>query len=305
MANKLPKTLYHYCNVNTFFNIIETNSIWLSDIEKSNDTLELSYIKKEYSKYLPMACYAFADYHKQNNMAYESIRLDALLQVMNELQDFNVIKVWAFCLSEKGDLLSQWRGYADDGDGISLGFKASTLNEIVESLCEVTQEKESALFLEKINYSEKQMTEMLKTTINIDECAQCKTARILQEKLVEAISKIETIAPCYKSPSFKEEKEWRIIFESIINPTCDYMKINESIDSAKIGNFSYRANNENLISHFELKFVDLKKAVHKIILGPKCKISIDEMKCYLISKGLLKSIDDKSILIETSCSSYR
>lgn len=27
-----------------------------------------------------------------------------------------------FCLSEKPDLLSQWRGYADDGQGLSIGF---------------------------------------------------------------------------------------------------------------------------------------------------------------------------------------
>ena len=27
-----------------------------------------------------------------------------------------------FCLSEEADLLSQWRGYADDGTGVSIGF---------------------------------------------------------------------------------------------------------------------------------------------------------------------------------------
>lgn len=31
------ETLYHYCSVETFFNIIKNASLWLSDIEKSND----------------------------------------------------------------------------------------------------------------------------------------------------------------------------------------------------------------------------------------------------------------------------
>ena len=29
--------LYHYCSVDTFFNIIKNAKLWLSDIEKSND----------------------------------------------------------------------------------------------------------------------------------------------------------------------------------------------------------------------------------------------------------------------------
>lgn len=34
MANNVPKTLYHYCSVDTFYNIINNRSIWLSDIGK-------------------------------------------------------------------------------------------------------------------------------------------------------------------------------------------------------------------------------------------------------------------------------
>ena len=36
---------------------------------------------------------------------------------------------WAFCLSEEGDLLSQWRGYGDDGRGFSIGFDEIILKE--------------------------------------------------------------------------------------------------------------------------------------------------------------------------------
>lgn len=31
------ETLYHYCSVEAFFSIIKNASLWLSDIEKSND----------------------------------------------------------------------------------------------------------------------------------------------------------------------------------------------------------------------------------------------------------------------------
>ena len=53
MAERHPKTLYHYCSIETFFNVIKSNSVWLSDIEKSNDSLELTYMKNEYLKPIP------------------------------------------------------------------------------------------------------------------------------------------------------------------------------------------------------------------------------------------------------------
>ncbi len=31
-----PNVLYHYCSLDTFFNIIKNRSLWLSDISKSN-----------------------------------------------------------------------------------------------------------------------------------------------------------------------------------------------------------------------------------------------------------------------------
>lgn len=45
MANMTPRILYHYCSLETFQNIVENKSIWLSDVQKSNDSKELEWIK--------------------------------------------------------------------------------------------------------------------------------------------------------------------------------------------------------------------------------------------------------------------
>ena len=37
----------------------------------------------------------------------------------------------ALCLSEHGDLLSQWRGYADDATGLSIGFSREWIDRLV------------------------------------------------------------------------------------------------------------------------------------------------------------------------------
>lgn len=38
----------------------------------------------------------------------------------------------AFCLSSEGDILSQWRGYASDGEGFSIGFSKEYLEALSE-----------------------------------------------------------------------------------------------------------------------------------------------------------------------------
>ena len=50
MENKQPKTLYHYCSLQTFYDIIKNKSIWISDVEKSNDFLELISMRQLFEK---------------------------------------------------------------------------------------------------------------------------------------------------------------------------------------------------------------------------------------------------------------
>ena len=41
MGETAPDVLYHYCSLDTFCNIMKNQSIWLSDVTKSNDSKEL------------------------------------------------------------------------------------------------------------------------------------------------------------------------------------------------------------------------------------------------------------------------
>ena len=44
--------LYHYCSVQTFYNIIKNKSIWLSDLSRTNDSKELIWLKEIIGVYL-------------------------------------------------------------------------------------------------------------------------------------------------------------------------------------------------------------------------------------------------------------
>lgn len=57
--------------------------------------------------------------------------------------------IFAFCLSEEADLLSQWRGYADDGRGVCIGFKKEALELYLK-----TKVENNSITLNKVLYSD-------------------------------------------------------------------------------------------------------------------------------------------------------
>lgn len=131
-----PDILYHYCSLDAFFNIIKNRSLWLSDISKSNDSNELILLKKDmyvtvvakYASYLDELVKTVEEKSKED---YEYVReclsrskiikehFDNNLELLSA--ENNYLNTWSICFSEEGDLLSQWRGYAD-AQGISIGF---------------------------------------------------------------------------------------------------------------------------------------------------------------------------------------
>ncbi len=95
---------FHYTTFAALKNILETREFWLSHISCSNDIKEGSY---GIEKIFPLLK------AELNNF----ITQEAAQEV---IQNANT-GVGSFC-ADKGDRLSQWRAYANDGYGISIGF---------------------------------------------------------------------------------------------------------------------------------------------------------------------------------------
>jgi len=107
--------LYHYCDTNAFKSIVENSQLWLSSLRQSNDSME-------------------------GKLPYMIIK-DVLNELsLGESTHDRVVSMWlqmidnvdccALCLSSEGDLLSQWRGYAANGSGFSIGFDGDDLNRL-------------------------------------------------------------------------------------------------------------------------------------------------------------------------------
>jgi len=309
MTSRKPKILYHYCSIETFANIFKNSSIWLSDIQQSNDSLELNYFKSFYSTLVNIATSEFIRNQKEKEKNYDPFELSIILELFTTPTLLEATKTWGFCLSEKQDLLSQWRGYADDGMGVAIGFNKNYLSEVVASilgeLLNSSQKAFGIIELKKINYSDTTALKAVQNLFDPIECGKSETLEEFKKNLQAPLFNIDIISPYYKHNSFREECEWRIVLSSPFMNNLAYNTINVESETSALGQFAYVASNKKLISHFELKLKNLHNAVDCIILGPKCKVTATEMKLFLFSLGILDGINDNSIKILQSSSSYR
>ncbi len=95
--------LYHYCGVATFFSIIKTRSIWLSDISKSNDSQELKWFLIELEAFIHRVWDSLILERKQEGYTDDPIEIQSLFSGIEQALKSESFKCWAFCLSEKRD----------------------------------------------------------------------------------------------------------------------------------------------------------------------------------------------------------
>ena len=99
----IPRRLYHYTSKTSFINILQTNVIRASNVRSANDYKELIHtdeiirevVTRLRGRLAPITKSLFDEYENEGN-------------IFSPGRD-----VFAFCLSENGDQLSQWRAYAD------------------------------------------------------------------------------------------------------------------------------------------------------------------------------------------------
>lgn len=311
MAKRTPKTLYHYCSVNTFFSIMKNKSVWMSDVRKSNDSLEVKWINGHYRLFL---LNTWIDYVKSvEEKDSVSLKDFEKFDAIKELSDFilkpELSKAWVFCLSELGDHLGQWRGYGDDGKGVAIGFNPKVFFALDNTF---SKADESFNFcFRKVGYGEKAAKKFFDDIL--DEMAitpQTSPDEILL-KLQQAALIARDVAPWFKNEGFKVEKEWRLIYKKemaeLLNgeqPTTP-LPLEPFSDTLSIGNLGFTPKGDDLVSHVEFKMNSMDQIITEIVIGPKCKLTREDVILFLISCGIIKCKENCRIVISRSASSYR
>lgn len=316
MENKgYPKVLYHYASMEKGTSILKHKNIRLSDITKSNDVKEMSIffpdlfdeMLKNYDEHNGFS-YKFEYKGKGNRQAFGLFVNELKKKIEKEFEDGS-IATFALCLSEEGDLLSQWRGYADDGKGICLGLNVEEILKFV-GISSV-----SGFSLEKVEYlSKEQIDEWVKNVANqmlgiveiilgaIEEGnIQYCSAKEFDEDIFNTIyynilSEVEESIK-FKTEGFKEEKEWRFFIKNSLNKDDIKGKKITSIgtlgEGARRKTSKYVADNVefNIKENDMVPFVSLKfekfhnNLINQVICGPNNKIREKDLELFLRKYG--------------------
>jgi hypothetical protein len=201
--SQVPRPLWHYTTAKGLDGMISNNSIWASDVRYMNDASELSYAASLIGEEIANATRSIGDSRLQPGL--------------ENIQKFNIFEYAGFspfcaCFCEKGDLLSQWRGYAAGQIGYSLGLELGDSfildlprNTILRKV--VYNEDEQRSWTRRITESWLNgMSTLLDSEdgITITDLFPYPAIWTLQEALVEQYL-------CFKHPGFSEEQEWRLI----------------------------------------------------------------------------------------------
>lgn len=309
MSRRTPKVLYHYCTLETFHSIITNRSIWLSDISKSNDSQELKWIKGQSKYYILKAWVDYLEALKADGRLSEAQfdKYEEIEKIIDSFIDYETEKCWVFCVTEKKDDLGQWRGYAKDGTGISIGFKSRFLDGFNKDL-DPQNWIDSHFTFEKVEYTQKAVQHLFYDICHLSDINTEMTCEQVLALLKRAAVFALLLSPFYKNEGFKEEKEWRLTRSMTMNElrngnTPDVLSSESSLSYPM--KYEYSVKNGTLVSHIDISYENLHEEIAEICIGPKCPLSVSEVKLFLISTKMLKDFNDQSIKVYRSSASYR
>jgi hypothetical protein len=191
----LPKLLYHYTNAAGLIGILKSESLWATSQAFMNDA-------KEFDHALDMLQECLKKRSQTTNVEEKNLYL-----ALSQFLETPMRTPWfIISLSEKSDLLSQWRAYGGKG-GYNIGFSCDKLVNILHQ----------KYFLVKCIYSFSEQVDLIdqlfyKTLGNIfNGTLERDRLKITDLFIDDFMSDFLKMAIAFKHPTFEEEREWRLV----------------------------------------------------------------------------------------------
>ncbi|MDL2323871.1 DUF2971 domain-containing protein [Ruminococcaceae bacterium OttesenSCG-928-A16] len=317
-AEKPEELVYHYCSLETFYSIVTNHTVRLSEIDKSNDRKEIIWIKD-------FIQHAFTQQFEATASAelLEKLPTLAFAKLLEAtLEDFFGKSTWynylGCCFSKKEDLLSQWRGYADNGAGVCLGFSKRQLEELSEQKQQAFMVEEKlayplrwpshgdVMYIEMGDYRAegttarytgwlKELAKNLVASLEDEDGYRQEEKRMYGADILGGVVAAFLQSPLYKSKGFAEEEEWRIL--SLIEKTRELPGATAGLaqDAAGCGSI---VRGRNFVFYTDWKFAPAQKnkdatdMIQEVILGPKCKACPQDISLFMRANNHLIAAKD-------------
>lgn len=252
---------WHYCSNDTFLKIIESHSLWLTDSCSMNDSTDCKFIMGLIENYF--------------NATPDTIR-------RKNLQNFFSLNCqqrrFLSCFSEDGDLLSQWCRYADNGQGVAIGFDFDKLNIPDNRILGGMNDVE--IGLSQVIYDTKEQQHIINDLISKHEkmCDDLINKSIQQCDIMQYCQTIIGLSMIFKHYSFSEEKEHRLIYapRETLAPDGFRQKKDKISPYFKFNFYITTKNGKQILCH---------DIISEITLGPKNTSCANDIQMFLNMYG--------------------
>lgn len=275
---QLPEVLYHYCPSAALPEILRSGVLWLTHQSGLNDLREAVWV-------VPFIRNAIRRRQTEATKGF-------FFQLMElfELNSSEGIYVAGF--SSDGDMLSQWRAYAMDGDGFAIGFRPKAFCAELRIPMTSYVADHTVGFL-KVQYDNKMLKQMIETILDDFLSGLQESGNPLTYFL-----RLRALALSFKNPAFKEEDEWRISYSPMIHSIQGRHGLEVT---GMLSEMRFRTSRYGVLPYFEIPFdkPDREDAIVEVVIGPK-NPSIEGLV-----EMLLLSLGYHSASVRRSSASYR
>lgn len=199
--------LYHYTSLAAFQSILKEKALWASHVNYLNDAAEIRYAIDVLNRQLAQ----LRNLSRGRNGRQRVVCIDQLESWLS-LGTFRKHLLFLCSFTEKGNLLSQWRGYCPPGGGVSFGISAEDLQDASDV---------QGFYLTRCLYSSDEQLSVLEGLLRLlvvtaeDLAPDVKKERHPTQRYFPAFERHEDLllrtAARIKHPAFAEEAEWRAV----------------------------------------------------------------------------------------------
>ena len=233
------RPLYHYTDSDGLINILKSQTLRATDARYLNDALEVEYGRRLVEDIL-LERYSLP--RRERREITPPVSLFIKMALSDRLFDPYEPGRFAFvtCLCEEGNLLSQWRAYADRGAGYSIGFSWGGLFNNHRSAIDQP--------LSKVLYHQEQQVTLIRELVE-EICgilAAADPSSVLENHALatNAVRALRIVLmdylPCFKHPSFEAKREWRIVQNCDVYEEYEFLPNYDGYKGKNLGRLKFR-----------------------------------------------------------------
>lgn len=271
--NEDTDIIYHYTTPEKFLSIVNNQSFYFTNLNYLND-------RKEFHHGVDLILQVI------DGLSSNDVTKIIFEKIKNNIQYIHKSARYVSCFSCNGDLLSQWRAYANQGKGISIGFDITSINYFAAGNLESKY----------ILYSEKYQTEIIEEIIKIyiDFFMSIREFYDWDEHGFESLVATSMldflggVITSFKHPSFSEEREFRLEWE-----------IDGKMNKLEESDVKFRSSETLIIPYLNLQYLDWEASkkpeypdlirrlpIKEIIIGPSLEYEPNKQAISSLLQGL-------------------